>query len=62
MGERIHIKFGDFDIEDSDSCHLNYLKIYNGIGVSRTEIGRTLMHVIIYLVPLNFKTETVFDT
>lgn len=46
MGERIRIKFGDFDIEDSDSCHLNYLKIFNGIGVSRTEIGRTLMRVI----------------
>ncbi|KAL1787191.1 discoidin, CUB and LCCL domain-containing protein 2 isoform X2 [Sigmodon hispidus] len=40
MGERIRIKFGDFDIEDSDSCHLNYLKIFNGIGVSRTEIGK----------------------
>ncbi|ERE75496.1 discoidin, CUB and LCCL domain-containing protein 2, partial [Cricetulus griseus] len=40
MGERIRIKFGDFDIEDSDSCHFNYLKIYNGIGVSRTEIGK----------------------
>lgn len=40
MGERVRIKFGDFDIEDSDSCHLNYLRIYNGIGVSRTEIGR----------------------
>ncbi|XP_057619420.1 discoidin, CUB and LCCL domain-containing protein 2 isoform X3 [Chionomys nivalis] len=39
-GERIHIKFGDFDIEDSDSCHLNYLKIFNGIGVSRSEIGK----------------------
>lgn len=40
MGERLRIKFGDFDIEDSDSCHFNYLRIYNGIGVSRTEIGR----------------------
>ncbi|KAF3821405.1 hypothetical protein GH733_010983 [Mirounga leonina] len=39
MGERVRIKFGDFDIEDSDSCHFNYLRIYNGIGVSRTEIG-----------------------
>ncbi|XP_066203583.1 discoidin, CUB and LCCL domain-containing protein 2 isoform X2 [Saccopteryx leptura] len=38
MGERVHIKFGDFDIEDSDSCHFNYLRIYNGIGMSRTEI------------------------
>ncbi|XP_075817870.1 discoidin, CUB and LCCL domain-containing protein 2 isoform X3 [Microtus pennsylvanicus] len=40
MGKRIRIEFGDFDIEDSDSCHLNYLKIFNGIGVSRTEIGK----------------------
>nr|KAF6477370.1 discoidin, CUB and LCCL domain containing 2 [Molossus molossus] len=40
MGERVRIKFGDFDIEDSDSCHLNHLRIYNGIGVSRTEIGK----------------------
>ncbi|XP_023581106.1 discoidin, CUB and LCCL domain-containing protein 2 [Trichechus manatus latirostris] len=40
VGERVRIKFGDFDIEDSDSCHFNYLRIYNGIGVSRTEIGR----------------------
>ncbi|KAM4864410.1 discoidin, CUB and LCCL domain-containing protein 2 isoform X3 [Urocitellus parryii] len=38
IGERIRIKFGDFDIEDSDFCHFNYLRIYNGIGVSRTEI------------------------
>lgn len=37
----MRIKFGDFDIEDSDSCHFNYLRIYNGIGVGRTEIGRT---------------------
>ncbi|MBZ3871008.1 Discoidin, CUB and LCCL domain-containing protein 2 [Sciurus carolinensis] len=40
IGERIHIKFGDFDIEDFDSCHFNYLRIYNGIGISRTEIGK----------------------
>lgn len=39
-GERVRIKFGDFDIEDSDSCHFNYLRIYNGIGVGRTEIGK----------------------
>ncbi|KAJ8351910.1 hypothetical protein SKAU_G00233860 [Synaphobranchus kaupii] len=34
---RIHFKFGDFDIEDSD-CHFNYLRIYNGIGTNRAEI------------------------
>ncbi|XP_068919944.1 discoidin, CUB and LCCL domain-containing protein 2 [Petaurus breviceps papuanus] len=40
VGERVHIKFGDFDIEDSDSCHFNYLRVYNGIGLNRTEIGK----------------------
>ncbi|XP_013370570.1 PREDICTED: discoidin, CUB and LCCL domain-containing protein 2 isoform X2 [Chinchilla lanigera] len=40
MGERIHVKLGDVDIEDSDSCHFSYLRIYNGIGLARTEIGK----------------------
>lgn len=40
MGERVCIKFGDFDIEDFDFCYFNYLRIYNGIGVSRIEIGK----------------------
>ncbi|XP_061092739.1 discoidin, CUB and LCCL domain-containing protein 2 [Conger conger] len=35
--KRVHFKFGDFDIEDSD-CHFNYLRIYNGIGTNRAEI------------------------
>ncbi|MBN3303522.1 DCBD2 protein, partial [Amia calva] len=39
-GKRIHFKFGDFDIEDLDSCHFNYLRIYNGIGTTRSEIGK----------------------
>ncbi|XP_069493312.1 discoidin, CUB and LCCL domain-containing protein 2 [Ambystoma mexicanum] len=39
-GDRIHLKFGDFDIEDSNSCHFNYLKVYNGIGPTRSEIGK----------------------
>nr|XP_023419708.1 uncharacterized protein LOC101789108 [Cavia porcellus] len=39
MGERIRVKLGDVDIEDSDSCHFNYLRIYNEIGLGRTEIG-----------------------
>ncbi|XP_041127689.1 discoidin, CUB and LCCL domain-containing protein 2-like isoform X3 [Polyodon spathula] len=39
-GERVTFKFADFDIEDSDSCHFNYLRIYNGIGPTRTEIGK----------------------
>uniref|UniRef100_A0A8D0H5P7 Discoidin, CUB and LCCL domain containing 2 n=1 Tax=Sphenodon punctatus TaxID=8508 RepID=A0A8D0H5P7_SPHPU len=37
-GQRVQLKFGDFDIEDSDSCHFNYLRVYNGIGPTRTEI------------------------
>ncbi|XP_004716811.2 discoidin, CUB and LCCL domain-containing protein 2, partial [Echinops telfairi] len=40
VGQRVRLRFGDIDIEDSDSCHLNYLRIYNGIGISRTEIGK----------------------
>ncbi|XP_056415274.1 discoidin, CUB and LCCL domain-containing protein 2 isoform X1 [Hyla sarda] len=38
-GERILLKFGDFDIEDVDSCHSSYLRIYDGFGASRTELG-----------------------
>uniref|UniRef100_A0A8C0IMA9 Discoidin, CUB and LCCL domain containing 2 n=1 Tax=Chelonoidis abingdonii TaxID=106734 RepID=A0A8C0IMA9_CHEAB len=37
-GQRVQLKFGDFDIEDSDACHFNYLRVYNGIGPTRTEI------------------------
>ncbi|CAM5080198.1 unnamed protein product [Eretmochelys imbricata] len=39
-GQRVQLKFGDFDIEDSDACHFNYLRVYNGIGTTRTEIGK----------------------
>ncbi|XP_067897102.1 discoidin, CUB and LCCL domain-containing protein 2 isoform X2 [Heterodontus francisci] len=38
--QRIIFKFGDFDIEDSTSCHLSYLRLYNGIGPGRKEIGK----------------------
>ncbi|XP_048855318.1 discoidin, CUB and LCCL domain-containing protein 2 isoform X1 [Brienomyrus brachyistius] len=38
-GRRIHLKFGDFDIEDWD-CHFSYLRIYNGIGPGRAEIAK----------------------
>ncbi|XP_075710556.1 discoidin, CUB and LCCL domain-containing protein 2 [Rhinoderma darwinii] len=38
-GKRILLKFGDFDIEDVDSCHSSYLRIYDGFGASRTELG-----------------------
>uniref|UniRef100_A0A663NCJ3 Discoidin, CUB and LCCL domain containing 2 n=1 Tax=Athene cunicularia TaxID=194338 RepID=A0A663NCJ3_ATHCN len=37
-GQRIQLKFGDFDIDDSDSCHSSYLRVHNGIGPTRTEI------------------------
>uniref|UniRef100_A0A8C4SJ61 Discoidin, CUB and LCCL domain containing 2 n=1 Tax=Erpetoichthys calabaricus TaxID=27687 RepID=A0A8C4SJ61_ERPCA len=37
-GEQILFKFGDFDIEDSNSCHFNYLRIYDNIGPGRKEI------------------------
>ncbi|KAM4700907.1 discoidin, CUB and LCCL domain-containing protein 2 [Discoglossus pictus] len=39
-GDRIHLKFGDFDIEDSNSCHFNYLRVYDGIGSARKEIAK----------------------
>lgn len=39
--ERVQLKFGDFDIDDSD-CHFNYVRVYNGIGPTRTEIGKNL--------------------
>uniref|UniRef100_G3UQ33 Uncharacterized protein n=1 Tax=Meleagris gallopavo TaxID=9103 RepID=G3UQ33_MELGA len=37
-GQRIQLKFGDLDIDDSDSCHSSYLRVHNGIGPTRTEI------------------------
>ncbi|XP_064918463.1 discoidin, CUB and LCCL domain-containing protein 2 isoform X2 [Columba livia] len=39
-GRQIQLKFGDFDIDDSDSCHSSYLRVHNGIGPTRTEIGK----------------------
>ncbi|KAM9320355.1 discoidin, CUB and LCCL domain-containing protein 2 [Gastrophryne carolinensis] len=39
LGERIQLKFGDFDIEDIDSCHSSYLRVYDGFGAARTELG-----------------------
>ncbi|KAM4730766.1 discoidin, CUB and LCCL domain-containing protein 2 [Anableps anableps] len=35
-GKRIHIRFAVLDIEDS--CQVNYLRLYNGIGSKRSEI------------------------
>uniref|UniRef100_A0A8C5U1H6 Discoidin, CUB and LCCL domain containing 2 n=1 Tax=Malurus cyaneus samueli TaxID=2593467 RepID=A0A8C5U1H6_9PASS len=37
-GQRVQLKFGDFDIDDSHSCHSSYLRVHNGIGPNRTEI------------------------
>ncbi|KAG8450355.1 hypothetical protein GDO86_002850 [Hymenochirus boettgeri] len=39
-GQRILLKFGDFDIENSDSCHSSYLRIYDGARESRVEIAK----------------------
>lgn len=36
-GNRIHFRFAELDIEDSD-CQVNYLRLYNGIGLDRREI------------------------
>lgn len=36
-GKRIHFRFAELDIEDSD-CQVNYLRLYNGIGPDRSEI------------------------
>ncbi|XP_072300889.1 discoidin, CUB and LCCL domain-containing protein 2 [Eucyclogobius newberryi] len=36
-GNRIHFRFAELDIEDSD-CQVNYLRLYNGIGPDRSEI------------------------
>ncbi|XP_053732448.1 discoidin, CUB and LCCL domain-containing protein 2 [Synchiropus splendidus] len=36
-GKRIHFRFAELDIEDSD-CQVNYLRLYNGIGPERSEI------------------------
>ncbi|KAM7407147.1 hypothetical protein PAMA_003061 [Pampus argenteus] len=36
-GNRIHFRFAELDIEDSD-CQVNYLRLYNGVGPERSEI------------------------
>ncbi|XP_048350583.1 discoidin, CUB and LCCL domain-containing protein 2 isoform X3 [Sphaerodactylus townsendi] len=38
--QRVQLKFGHFDIDDSDPCHSSYVRVYNGIGPTRTEIGK----------------------
>uniref|UniRef100_A0A8D2LSJ5 Discoidin, CUB and LCCL domain containing 2 n=1 Tax=Varanus komodoensis TaxID=61221 RepID=A0A8D2LSJ5_VARKO len=38
--QRVQLKFGDFDIDNSDACHSSYVRVYNGIGPTRTEIGK----------------------
>lgn len=39
-GNRIHFRFAELDIEDND-CQVNYLRLYNGIGPKRSEIGES---------------------
>ncbi|KAI4805744.1 hypothetical protein KUCAC02_010342 [Chaenocephalus aceratus] len=40
-GSRVHFHFAELDIEDSD-CQVNYLRLYNGIGLERSEIVKLL--------------------
>lgn len=35
---KIHFRFALLDLGDSD-CQVNYLRLYNGIGSKKTEIG-----------------------
>lgn len=51
-GQRVQLKFGDFDIDDSDSCHSSYLRVHNGIGPNRTEIGRSFNYYYLRTVVL----------
>lgn len=37
-GNRLHFRFAELDIEDKD-CQVNYLRLFNGIGPGRSEIG-----------------------
>ncbi|XP_018558161.1 discoidin, CUB and LCCL domain-containing protein 2 isoform X2 [Lates calcarifer] len=36
-GNRVHFRFAELDIENSD-CQVNYLRLYNGVGPTRSEI------------------------
>ncbi|KAM9803234.1 discoidin, CUB and LCCL domain-containing protein 2 [Syngnathus typhle] len=38
-GTRIHFCFAELDIDDGD-CQVNYLRLYNGIGPTRSEIAK----------------------
>lgn len=46
--QRVQIKFGHFDIDDSDSCHSSYVRVYNGIGPTRTEIGKIFFFLLLH--------------
>lgn len=37
-GNRLHFRFAELDIEDRD-CRVSYLRLFNGIGPDRSEIG-----------------------
>lgn len=58
-GQRVQLKFGDFDIDDSDSCHSSYLRVHNGIGPNRTEIGRSFNYHYLGTVVL-YRTRVCF--
>lgn len=44
QGRRLHFRFADLDIEDNN-CQVNYLRIYDGVGPQRTQIGERGMEM-----------------
>lgn len=44
QGRRLHFRFADLDIEDNN-CQVNYLRIYDGVGPQRTQIGERVMEM-----------------
>lgn len=60
-GHRLHFRFAELDIEAKD-CQVNYLRLFNGIGPERSEIGeRTrLEHAVRGTRRFNFNWNTWF--
>lgn len=44
-GNRLHFRFAQLDIEDRD-CQVNYLRLFDGIGPGRSEIGERAHGVV----------------
>lgn len=53
-GSRIHFHFAELDIEDSD-CQVSYLRLHNGIGPKRSEIGETDKYTLDLNLELNLE-------